>query len=80
MKLKIAAKMTATRGGIARVEIDGRDDVGRVVEAVREVERQRRGDDDDEDDVGRHQAFLMTTLSRMCATRSHASIAASRRS
>ena len=53
-KFRTAASATATRGDIARVEIGGRDRVGGVVEAVGEVERQRRGDDDDEDDVAVH--------------------------
>jgi hypothetical protein len=36
------------------VEIDVGDGVGRVVEAVGEVERERGRDDDDQDDVGLH--------------------------
>src|SRR5579872_5078289 len=57
----------------------GGDDIGGVVEAVGEVERERGRDDDDQDDVDAH-VFLMTTPSSTYAARSVESIASSRRS
>jgi hypothetical protein len=52
-KLSSEASATAWRGPIARVEIDVATTFA-VVEAVGEVERERRADDDHEDDVAAH--------------------------
>ena len=48
MKLKKAAQNTAACGGSTRVETIGGDRVGRVVQAVEEVEHQGDGDQADE--------------------------------
>ena len=53
-KFRIDASSTAERGCSARVEIDRCHDVGGVVEAVGEVERESRDDDDHQEQFAVH--------------------------
>ena len=70
MKLKVAAHTTAMRGDSTRVDDDGGDRVGGVVEAVDEVEPER---DRDDDDRGRTSAIRQACFRTMASTMSEMS-------